>query len=192
MNLHQFSLFQIIIGAGVVVGLLAVIQHWALSRLNGDPADELDHNAGDKDAEILGDVPVRSKVGTPRPRRLQPLQTSQEMSLSGTDMPVPADSLAMAGASAFAKPKESSRADQPAPTPRRQGADHRGEGGRKQSVRHSQEDTHFAPAQRVGTRRYHFDQSIHRRDPARRQGTRAGRVAPPLDDHPVTHRQLPM
>ena len=120
MNLHQFSLFQITIGAAVIIILLAVIQRWALSQLNGDQADDTDRTVGDKDAEILGDVPVRSKVGTPRPRRLQPLRTSEEMSPSGSTL-VPADSLAMAGASAFAKPKESSRADQPAPAPATKG-----------------------------------------------------------------------
>ena len=113
MNLHQLSLVQIGIGAAVIIILLAMIQKWALSQLNGDPADDMDRNVGDKDAEILGDVPVRSKVGTPRPRRLQPLRSGEEMALSGSETLVPADSLAMAGASAFAKSKESSRADQP-------------------------------------------------------------------------------
>ena len=113
---NQFTLPQILIGALFIVVVLAVVQHWALRHLNADPADDVDNSLNDKNAEILGDVPVRSKVGTPRARRLQPLRTGDEPSRSASETLVPADSLAMAGAAAFAKPKESSRTIEP-PSP---------------------------------------------------------------------------
>ena len=118
--LHQFSLTQLIIGALFIVFVLAAVQHWALRRLNAEPGDEMENAAGDKASEILGDTPVRSKVGTPRPRRLQPLRAGEEepafsSSRSGAAVQIPADSLAMAGASALAKPSEGKPAE---PTPK--------------------------------------------------------------------------
>ena len=114
--LHQFSLAQLIIGALFIVVLLAAVQHWALRRLNADPGDEMENASADKASEILGDTPVRSKVGTPRPRRLQPLRAGEEdpapaSSRSGATVEVPADSLAMAGKSIPAKPTESKPAE---------------------------------------------------------------------------------
>ena len=97
--LHQFSLTQLLIAAVLVVVVLAMVQRWALRRLNADPDDDLEGSGDDKDAEILGDVPVRSKVGTPRPRRLQPARAGESepvlaSSLAGAETAAPAAALA--------------------------------------------------------------------------------------------------
>ena len=109
--LHQFSLTQLLLGAVFIIGVLAAVQRWALQRLNADPADDLDDASADKESEILGDVPVRSKVGTPRPRRLQPLGSGREEPAAGSPLAKAEGALSTTAATARAKPIESKPAE---------------------------------------------------------------------------------
>ena len=109
--LHQFSLTELILGAIFIIGLLAAVQRWALQRLNADPSDDMDDANADKESEILGDVPVRSKVGTPRPRRLQPLTSGREEPAMGSPLAKAEPSLVAAGAAFVAKQTGSKSAE---------------------------------------------------------------------------------
>ena len=68
----QFSFTQLLIGLALLFIAQMVFFRYMMGRLNSDPADSPEGTVGDRESEILGDQPLRSTVGTPRLRRLQP------------------------------------------------------------------------------------------------------------------------
>ena len=108
----------------LVIGLFAflVLQtlafRWIFKKIQTAPVGGADDLADAEETGTLSDAVLQSRVGTPRARRLQPARpAASELNLpelntatpTPSEVGFPADSLAMAGESAFAKKPETAK-----------------------------------------------------------------------------------